>query len=267
MENKNVILFIAIVLAIFIVGYTIGSGITGRVTDLTASSTGQGHSAAEIGEGTIANTLTISNGKVGIGTTNPIENLDVMGNVNLRTNGFYRFNAENTGMISPSASTLQFQTSGEPRLHITSSGNVGIGTTNPTEKLHVAGAIKSSEFKTFKIDVMGDVNLRTGDFYRFNSENTGMTESSVSTLQLQTSGEPRIHITSWGNVGIGTISPAEKLHVNGNIKAKQFITGDITFNKDDKPVWRMFEDENGLYVESLATGMIYRLVLEEVEEK
>jgi len=49
--------------------------------------------------------------------------------------------------------------------------------------------------------------------------------------------------------------------------ASEFKTGDITFNKDGKPVWRMFEDENGLYVESLTTGKIYSVMLKEISTK
>lgn len=53
--------------------------------------------------------------------------------------------------------------------------------------------------------------------------------------------------------------------VAADIRAKDIITGDITFQKDGKSLWRMFEDENGLYVESLKTGKKYKFALEEVE--
>jgi hypothetical protein len=44
-----------------------------------------------------------------------------------------------------------------------------------------------------------------------------------------------------GSVGIG-VKPNNKLHVRGYVRAEGFITGDIIFRKDDKPVWRMYED-------------------------
>jgi hypothetical protein len=48
----------------------------------------------------------------------------------------------NTGMWSPAADTLSFSTNGAERARITSSGNVGIGTTNPAELLDVNGNIR-----------------------------------------------------------------------------------------------------------------------------
>jgi hypothetical protein len=70
-----------------------------------------------------------------------------------------------------------------------------------------------------------------------------------------------------GNVGIGTMTPTEKLDVEGNVEAWGFITGDITFQKDGKKLWRMFEDEGGLYIENVRTGKVYKFVLQEVEKK
>lgn len=65
-----------------------------------------------------------------------------------------------------------------------------------------------------------------------------------------------------GNVGIGTYRPACMLDVKGTIQAREYRTGDIIFQKDGtKPVWRMYEDEAGLYVESLTTGKRYSVVL------
>ncbi|MEW6609281.1 MAG: hypothetical protein AB1414_17865 [bacterium] len=69
-----------------------------------------------------------------------------------------------------------------------------------------------------------------------------------------------------GNVVIGTTEPTYKLDVEGDVQAHAYHTGDIFFQRDGQNLWRMFEDENGLYLESLKTGKVYRFVLQEVEK-
>jgi hypothetical protein len=52
------------------------------------------------------------------------------------------------------------------------------------------------------------------------------------------------------------------LDVAGHVKAHGFTTGDIVFQKDGQKLWRMFEDEKGLYLESLLTGETSRIFME-----
>jgi hypothetical protein len=61
--------------------------------------------------------------------------------------------------------------------------------------------------------------------------------------------------------------PQHKLDVEGYVQAHGYYTGDIVFQKDGQKLWRMFEDEDGLYLESLKTGKVYRFVLQEVVNK
>jgi hypothetical protein len=99
----------------------------------------------------------------------------------------------------------------------------------------------------------------------------------MPTLIVRASENPSANLLEWqniegiplsvvkadGSIGIGTPDPEYKLDVEGTVQAHDFITGDITFRKDGKKLWRMFEDEKGLYVENLSTGKTSKVFLEE----
>jgi hypothetical protein len=95
----------------------------------------------------------------------------------------------------------QWYTNGSERLRIDSSGNVGIGTSSPSEKLHVQGdgadilLTDAAGGQTAKLGATGSNN---GLLELNNSAHTG-------TVFLSSSGDSYLN---GGNVGIGTSSPA-----------------------------------------------------------
>ncbi len=173
-------------------------------------------------------------GRVGIGTTTPNSLLHVYGgdlhvgdgnNYNpILQNagsgripgspGFSFFADTDTGMYNPNlGNTIAFSTGGTERLRIDSSGNIGIGTTAPTNKLHILGSSN---------DTITSTNLNV----KFQSDGGngfgfGTIASSPYTSYIQSGYVIDLGVATYsmslnplgGNVGIGTTSPSRKLTI------------------------------------------------------
>jgi hypothetical protein len=97
------------------------------------------------------------------------------------------------------------------------SGNVGIGTASPTSKLHVSTGV-AGNLAYFTDAINTDFYIKTASSIATIGPNAGSTN-----LAFQTSGTERMRIDSSGNVGIGTASPASKLHVRSDADALTVI--------------------------------------------
>lgn len=105
------------------------------------------------------------------------------------------------GMYAPANNTLGFVTGGAESMRIDPSGNVGIGSSNPSEKLVVSGNITASG----KIcDSVGCIGAGGGEWTKLGSGD--------------------LYNTDLGNVGIGVTNPQAKLDVNGGIKIGSVAT-------------------------------------------
>ena len=107
-------------------------------------------------------------------------------------------------------------------LTIIHTGNVGIGTSDPNSRLHIAAPSASSTSLTIEGDVANSKNIF------FNSSSNGYEakiREHAGTLGFFTGGDmtdANVFITSEsGNVGIGTTSPLGKLQVNEYTVASQ----------------------------------------------
>jgi hypothetical protein len=117
-------------------------------------------------------------------------------------------------------------------MRIDASGNVGIGTTSPTNKLHVNG---------------GSIFNQNGFLYMSNqfpivwgAAVSIEGDNAAGTLTLKTESSHRIFINNVGNVGINTTAPQQLLHVLGATNGYMMVQGandagqaGIYFKKED----------------------------------
>jgi len=178
-----------------------------------------------------------SSGNVGIGTSSPgsysstANNLvvqDTAGQggltlVSTTTGASNIFFADTAGTAQGqikyqhSGDYMRFYTDASERLRIDSSGNVGIGTSSPTQKLTVA----SSDTSVTRIQI---ANSSTGvgatDGLQFSVDGNGyagINNRENTDLYVSTNNTIRLTVKNNGNVGVGTSTPKSTLDTNGKV--------------------------------------------------
>ncbi|MBC8231755.1 hypothetical protein H8E77_19570 [bacterium] len=240
-------------------------------------------------------------GKIGIGTTTPEDKLHILGNPAPGTvQNILRLDTGSTAEI-PTGVGIEF-TSGPPPIYkiayarvvggmvnyghdigflsfgvrrsgdiidapsevmrLTSEGNIGIGTSEPEDKLHILGNPAPGTVQNILRLDTGSVADNTGVGIEFTSGPPPVYKIAYARIVggivkygpdigflsfgVRKSGDnigapsEVMRLTSEGNVGIGTTNPQSKLAVNGTITAKEVIVTldgwpDFVFEDDYKP--------------------------------
>ena len=164
---------------------------------ITTAIYGNDYMAFNVGQGASYNQERMridSNGNVGIGTSIPSQKLHIKSTDTFAAIKFTN-SVSDAGIISYSSDNLYFYTANAQRITIDTAGNVGIGTTTPTARLHVSGSTDG----IFEVDTAGGVTS--------------------------------LYVSASGNVGIGTTNPTRLLQVNNDALIYANVAGAVTGSK------------------------------------
>jgi hypothetical protein len=121
----------------------------------------------------------------------------------------------NTGIFFPAADTIAFAEGGVEVARFDSSGNFGIGTASPLVPLHVVTTgtgttMGSNTVATFRSGASG----RASTIQLSDGTTSNYVSSLSGSLGFGSAGTELMRLDTSGNLGVGTTSPSQRLHLN-----------------------------------------------------
>ena len=181
----------------------------------------------------------INNGNVGIGTTTPTAKLDVNGTVNFAANVYHSIGGQKffggsggtNNYIYTGTSSFAFLNSSDTStlMTILNGGNVGIGTSIPGRKLHIYGTQSAIKLSNTGSGAWAGFEWSVGNG-AYTAYSGLLDDTGRYFIDVGSNGDD-FTILQNGNVGIGTITPVSKLHVEQIQNAESLIT--IRNNRQD----------------------------------
>jgi hypothetical protein len=205
-------------------------------------------------------------GNVGIGTDSPGDKLVVNGNINSKNTAlFFGDGSDNSASVFATGGPVKFFANSSERMRITAGGNVGIGTTAPSEKLQVIGNGRFGATSGNDLGIDIDHGNGISDYGRIRFYQNGANYSTIHSFSQAWQGgtvfnsssgalnfdavngatfglwyDPDVVFVKGGvsyfknNVGIGTTSPSQRLHVAGRALVDRFqYTKAIDYSSGD----------------------------------
>jgi len=201
------------------VGASVAPGLYGAGTDLLGISTG--------GAGRI---FIDSTGRLGVGTSNPTEFLEISATTDPK---IHFIDVGNTtakiGIVGSTA--LGFEIAGSERLRIDSSGRVGVGTSSLSLVYRTTiNGDGSSIVGGLSLQNNGVETLTIGTVTAANNVDSEIWNPRNGYLRFATNNTERLRIDSSGNVGIGTTTAGARLQVNAPTTSRVYTSSVLDFS-------------------------------------